>query len=80
MNKKFYACCVRPSTKSMLIEEIPFAIDLASQGDQLKAGSYCLDQLGGAWIPMAFAELPEGGQSEFMQMMSDMIFGADLSS
>ncbi len=77
MNEQIYAfaCCVRPSTESILLCEIPFEIDPKSQDDQLRGGQYCFDQLGGEWIPMGFArKLSEEGQHTFMKMMRETLF------
>ena len=73
-----FACCVRPSTESILLCGIPFEVDPESQEDQLSAGQYCFEELGGEWIPMAFArELSEEGQHMFMKMMRETIFQKD---
>ncbi len=81
MNDQIYAfaCCVRPSTESILLCGIPFEIDPSnSQDDQLRGGQYCLDQLGGEWIPIAYArELSEEGKLAFMKTMRETLFQKD---
>ena len=77
MNEQIYAfaCCVRPSTESILLCEIPFEINPESQDDQLRGCQYCFDKLGGEWIPMGYArELSEEGKLAFMKMMRETLF------
>lgn len=51
-----WAVLVRMSTNSSMIIKTPFKASefTGSQADQLDAGAWCLDQMGGSWVPALF--------------------------